>query len=589
MLHRRILHYYVQLLEHYALDACDVTLAELAELFSCTPRHVRALLKQMQRQGWVSWQASIGRGHRSILQCLISQKELQQQQLRQLVEQGKLAEALQLAGEAPQQLHQRLVEKLGFSTQHGQQILRVPYYRQMPNLDPSQWLRRSEHHLLRQIFNGLTRFKEETPYVGADLAHHWHQRDALTWQFYLRPSVYFHNGQRLQAEDIVASLIRARSHALLSNIQQVQCAAGQVTIKLSEPLPNLPLLLALPSALITPANQAEIANFASHPIGTGPYQVIKNDAWHLKFQAFEHYFGWRGLLDEIEIIHLPDASTSSDHTQQPPLMHGPSAWLSSRCSDDAQFQSRSITPEQPSSVSTQEMFLEQGGYFLLCDSVSPLWREPSQRCWLQQLLNPYQLATHLSPNFRHLWVPTTSLLPSWHHRLMTSPSCSPFTDMDTSSWGSITLGFYADHPEFKMLAHIMRQCLATQQIHLKIIELPYSQWVNAQAQVDIWLGTVNFPAPEAWHVGTWLLATPLLRQMISGGDMQQLEIWQQHWQNGQYSSEQLLAKIVQSGWLQPLFHHWMKLSGPKQAHGFHLNNLGWFDFQSTWFEPPSLA
>ncbi|EAS3058905.1 peptide ABC transporter substrate-binding protein, partial [Salmonella enterica] len=40
-----------------------------------------------------------------------------------------------------------------------------------------------------------------------------------------------------------------------------------------------------------------------------------------------------------------------------------------------------------------------------------------------------------------------------------------------------------------------------------------------------------------------------------------------------------------SGWLQPLFHHWMRLKSPDRARGIHLNNLGWFDFRSTWIEP----
>lgn len=37
--------------------------------------------------------------------------------------------------------------------------------------------------------------------------------------------------------------------------------------------------------------------------------------------------------------------------------------------------------------------------------------------------------------------------------------------------------------------------------------------------------------------------------------------------------------------LQPLFHHWMQLKTPEHAQGAHLNNLGWFDFQTTWLEP----
>ena len=46
-----------------------------------------------------------------------------------------------------------------------------------------------------------------------------------------------------------------------------------------------------------------------------------------------------------------------------------------------------------------------------------------------------------------------------------------------------------------------------------------------------------------------------------------------------------MAEVVGGGWLQPLFHHWLRLQGPAQARGIRLNNLGWFDFKSAWLAP----
>lgn len=46
-----------------------------------------------------------------------------------------------------------------------------------------------------------------------------------------------------------------------------------------------------------------------------------------------------------------------------------------------------------------------------------------------------------------------------------------------------------------------------------------------------------------------------------------------------------MAEVAYAGWLQPLFHHWLRLQGPAQARGIRLNNLGWFDFKSAWLEP----
>ncbi|MFV8758286.1 SgrR family transcriptional regulator, partial [Yersinia enterocolitica] len=127
--------------------------------------------------------------------------------------------------------------------------------------------------------------------------------------------------------------------------------------------------------------------------------------------------------------------------------------------------------------------------------------------------------------------------------------------------------------------------LAAQGIKLDMIELDYTSWAKGEAKADLWLGTVNFAVPEEWNVGVWLLSSQLLRQSITGGDDADLQSYLHDWRNQSLGSEQLIREIIANGWLQPLFHHWMRLKAPEQAQGAHLNNLGWFDFQTTWLEP----
>ncbi len=49
----------------------ETTLNELADLLSCSRRHMRTLLNTMQQQGWLSWEAEAGRGKRSRLTFLL--------------------------------------------------------------------------------------------------------------------------------------------------------------------------------------------------------------------------------------------------------------------------------------------------------------------------------------------------------------------------------------------------------------------------------------------------------------------------------------------------------------------------------------
>ncbi|SPX12169.1 putative substrate-binding protein [Escherichia coli] len=51
--------------------------------------------------------------------------------------------------------------------------------------------------------------------------------------------------------------------------------------------------------MILPREWETLSNFASHPIGTGPYAVIRNSTNQLKIQAFDDFFGYRALIDEV--------------------------------------------------------------------------------------------------------------------------------------------------------------------------------------------------------------------------------------------------------------------------------------------------
>ncbi|AIN19425.1 bacterial extracellular solute-binding s, 5 Middle family protein [Yersinia rochesterensis] len=595
MTSRRLEQQYLRLLHQVGVQPVEITLQELADKLSCTKRHMRTLLVQMQQAGWLIWQAEAGRGRRSHLQLLRNTHQLLMEKAEQLLDSGDFNEAIALLGEDKQLITPLLRAKLGYRIRDDYQALRIPYYRTMSNLYPGTPLRRSELHLVRQIFNGLTRIKEEDGEVTTDLAHKWRMLDPLHWRFYLRPAVQFHDGRELSSRDVVSSLTRSATLPLFSHIQKVsQHGPLSVVIELNQPDSRLPQLLAHHSALILPENHATQPDFASHPVGTGPYRVAENDDWHLQMKSFDHYFGFRGLLDEVEVLIFPDlarppSGTPTVLSEQLSMANIQSAtWLSSSISDIDYVSGSAASLTGKPSDSTQEMFLERGGYFLLCDSRSPHWHSIKQRRWLRKTLNPYHLIQPLIAPIRPFWVPATSVLPTWFHGIDSGEECAPFPidhAVESEDMPVLTLAYHAQHPEYAMLVTEMTHILAAQGIKLAVIELDYITWAKGEAHVDLWLGTVNFAVPEEWNVGAWLLGSPLLRQCMTGGDGAQLQTSLHNWRNQSLGSEQLIREVIGSGWLQPLFHHWMRLKAPEQAQGAHLNNLGWFDFQTTWLEP----
>ncbi|MSE18368.1 transcriptional regulator SgrR, partial [Pantoea agglomerans] len=202
----------------------EITLSELADLLHCSRRHMRNLLNRMQAAGWLIWQAEAGRGKRSQLTFCYTGLALQQQRAEDLLEQDRIDQLVQLVGDK-NQVRQMIAAHLGRSFRQGKHILRVLYYRPLLNLLPGSPLRRSETHIARQIFNGLTRINEENGEIEPDIAHHWQQTSPLHWRFFLRPAIRFHHGRELGMEDVLATLERQRPHPLFSHIEQIDSPA----------------------------------------------------------------------------------------------------------------------------------------------------------------------------------------------------------------------------------------------------------------------------------------------------------------------------------------------------------------------------
>nr|VUD33695.1 SgrR [Raoultella sp. NCTC 9187] len=77
----------------------ETTLNELAEMLSCSRRHMRTLLNMMEERGWLTWEAEAGRGKRSKLAFLYTGLALQQQRAEDLLEQDRIDQLVQLVGD----------------------------------------------------------------------------------------------------------------------------------------------------------------------------------------------------------------------------------------------------------------------------------------------------------------------------------------------------------------------------------------------------------------------------------------------------------------------------------------------------------
>ena len=527
----------------------ETTLNELAEMLSCSRRHMRTLLNMMESRGWLAWEAEAGRGKRSRLTFLYTGLALQQQRAEDLLEQDRIDQLVQLVGDKAA-VRQMLISHLGRSFRQGRHILRVLYYRPMKNLLPGSALRRSETHIARQIFSALTRVNEENGELEADIAHHWQQLTPTHWRFFLRPGIHFHHGRELEMADVIASLQRSNALPLYSHIERIESpTAWTLDIHLRQPDRWLPWLLGQVPAMVLPQEWQTMNHFSSMPVGTGPYAVVRNNQNQLKIHAFEDYFGYRALIDEVNVWVLPEISEE------------PNGGLTLQGNTESE--------------KAVESRLEEGCYYLLFDSRSPLGTNDAVRRWLSYLFQPANLLYHAGEHYQGNWFPAYGLLPRWHHA--SNHACEKPAGLET-----VTLTYYRDHVEHRVIGGIMRDLLAAHQVKLEIQELEYDAWHRGEVVSDIWLNSVNFTLPIEFSLFAYLYEVPLIQRCIPID-------WQAdacRWRAGEFNPATWSQRLLAGQHIVPLIHHWLMIQGQRSMRGVRMNTLGWFDFKSAWFAPP---
>jgi peptide/nickel transport system substrate-binding protein len=147
-------------------------------------------------------------------------------------------------------------------------------------LDPQKTAGTLTFQTVRSIFDTLVEPDADGQIVGA-LAERWQtSEDNLTWTFYLRRGVKFHNGDPLTSADVAATFERIRNKDFASPKASEYAAitaietpdAYTVVFRLAKPFS--PLLAALASGwgAILPKSLIDAGHdFSSKPVGTGPF------------------------------------------------------------------------------------------------------------------------------------------------------------------------------------------------------------------------------------------------------------------------------------------------------------------------------
>ena len=338
--------------------------------------------------------------------------------------------------------------------------------------------------------------------------------------------------------------------SLFSNITRIHSpTAWTLDVHLSEPDRWLPWLFGQVSAMILPREWQSLSDFSRMPVGTGPYAVARNNQNQLKIHAFDDYFGFRALIDEVNVWVLPEISEE------------PNGGLTLQG-----------TTQSEKAVESR---LEEGCYYLLFDARSSRGNNPAVRQWLSHIFHPNNLLYHAGEQHQSHWFPAYGLLPRWHHAR--SHTCEKPAGLE-----SVTLTYYRDHVEHRTIGQIMEALLAAHQVKLVIQEVDYDEWHRGEVVSDIWLNSANFTLPLDFSLFAYLYEVPLIRHCIPIDWEQDA----QRWRAGELSLPDWCQSLLANQSIVPLIHHWLMLQGQRSMRGVRMNTLGWFDFKSAWFAPP---
>ncbi len=189
-------------------------------------------------------------------------------------------------------------------------------------LDPAQINQVLQFQIASNVLGGLTHINPDLVAEG-DLAVDWEPSDdGLTWTFYLREGVTFHNGDPFTADDVLFTYNRSKDpeqsihSGVLANIQDV-VKVDDYTVQILLEKPQASLLVktlerssgrAMTIVSRRALEEMGPEQYGLTPVGTGPFRVVEHQLGQgVVVEAFDDYYDpERPKLDKITFIPIPE-------------------------------------------------------------------------------------------------------------------------------------------------------------------------------------------------------------------------------------------------------------------------------------------
>lgn len=171
---------------------------------------------------------------------------------------------------------------------------------------------------MANFFDGLLQRKGPEGTLAPALAVRWEHPDLLTWKFYLRKGVKFHNGNPFNADDVKFSFERLSNPEVSEflntgkSIDSIEIIDDYtVAIKTKQPIPwfanNMHQIFIMDKESTEARDPGDVM---VRPIGTGAYKLVE---WvkgsYVRMEANEDYWEGAPPIKNVEIRPITESST----------------------------------------------------------------------------------------------------------------------------------------------------------------------------------------------------------------------------------------------------------------------------------------
>ncbi|MGD8990967.1 MAG: ABC transporter substrate-binding protein [Desulfobacterales bacterium] len=171
---------------------------------------------------------------------------------------------------------------------------------------------------MANLFDGLLQRKGPDGTLAPALAERWERLDQLSWKFYLRKGVKFHNGNPFTAADVKFSFERLSNPDVSEFINTGKSIAAvetpddyTVIIKTKEPIPwfanNMHQVFIMDKESTESRDPGDVM---VKPIGTGAYKLVE---WvkgsYVRLEANADYWEGAPPIQKVEVRPIKESST----------------------------------------------------------------------------------------------------------------------------------------------------------------------------------------------------------------------------------------------------------------------------------------